>query len=154
LRQPVLQAAKAHYLAQPQVAAVFTAAELRRLPSPSAPPDEWSLAERFRASFDPERSGDLMVALKPHVTPIIDVSAYVATHGSAWNYDRRVPILFYRPGMGGFEQPLPVETVDILPTLAALMGLRVPPDEIDGRCLNLDPGGADTCLGSNAKPWR
>jgi alkaline phosphatase len=154
LRQPVLQAAKAHYLAQPQVAAVFTAAELRRLPSPSAPPDEWSLAERFRASFDPERSGDLMVALKPHVTPIIDVSAYVATHGSAWNYDRRVPILFYRPGSGGFEQPLPVETVDILPTLAALMGLRVPPDEIDGRCLNLDPGGADTCSGNTAKAWR
>ena len=43
---------------------------------------------------------------------------YVATHGSLWDYDRRVPILFWRKGMTGFEQPLSVETVDIAPTLA------------------------------------
>lgn len=146
LRQPVLEAARAHYLAHPQVAAVFTWAELRRLPPPTAPVDEWSLAERFRASFDPERSGDLLIAPKPQVTPIADPSrGYVATHGSPWNYDRRVPIVFYRPGMSAFEQPLPVETVDILPTLAALVGLSIPAGEIDGRCLDLDAGPGDTC---------
>jgi alkaline phosphatase len=145
LRARVLEAAKAHYLAHPQVAAVFTSAELRRLAAPTGPPDEWSLAERFRASFDPERSGDLLVALKPHITPISDSGGYVATHGSPWNYDRRVPLLFFRPGTRGFEQPLPVETVDILPTLAALIGLPIPPSEIDGRCLDLDLGAA-TCI--------
>jgi alkaline phosphatase len=145
LRGRVLESARAHYLAHAQVAAVFTAGELRRMPIPSAPPDEWSLAERFRASFDPERSGDLLVALKPHVTPIIDAHPYVATHGSPWNYDRRVPILFYRPGIVGFEQPLPIETVDILPTLAALIALPVPPSEIDGHCLDLDAGPDSTC---------
>jgi alkaline phosphatase len=145
LRPLVLEAAKAHYLAHPQVAAVFTSGELRRMPTPTGSPDEWSLAERFRASFDPERSGDLIVALKPHITPINDASSYVATHGSPWNYDRRVPLLFYRPGLESFEQPLPVETVDILPTLAALIGLSIPADEIDGRCIDLDPGQGDTC---------
>jgi len=145
LRARVLAAAKAYYLAQPQVAAVFTAPELRSLPSPAGPVDEWSLAERFRASFDPERSGDLLVALKPHVTPILDVGTYVATHGSPWNYDRRVPILFYRPGITGYEQALPAETVDILPTLAALIQLPIPAAEIDGRCLDLDGGAGDTC---------
>jgi alkaline phosphatase len=145
LRPLVLAAAKAHYLAHPQVAAVFTSAELRRMPMPTGSPDEWSLAERFRANFDPERSGDLTVALKAHITPISDPSGYVATHGSPWNYDRRVPLLIYRPGLPGFEQPLPVETVDILPTLAALLGLPVPADEIDGRCIDLDPGPGDTC---------
>ncbi len=138
IRSRVLEAAKAHYLAEPQVAGVFTAAELRRMPAPSGPVDEWSLAERFRAGFDPDRSGDLLVASKPHVTPIIDVSTYVATHGSPWNYDRRVPILFYQPGVAGFEQALPVETVDILPTLAALIQLPIPREEIDGRSLELD----------------
>jgi alkaline phosphatase len=147
LRPLVLEAAKAHYLAHPQVAAVFTSGELRRMPMPTGSPDEWSLAERFRASFDPERSGDLLVALKAHITPISDASSYVATHGSPWNYDRRVPLLFYRPGLEGFEQPLPVETVDILPTLAALIGLSIPADEIDGRCIDLDPGPGDTCEG-------
>jgi arylsulfatase A-like enzyme len=85
------------------------------------------------------------VLLKPHVTPISDPGSYVATHGSPWNYDRRVPILFYQPGRPGFEQPLPVETVDILPTLAALIGLPVPPAEIDGRCLDLNRGGGSSC---------
>ena len=146
LRARVLEAAKAHYLAHPQVAAVFTSTELRRLAAPTGPPDEWSLAERFRASFDPERSGDLLVALKPHITPISDPSGYVATHGSPWNYDRRVPLLFLRSGSRGFEQPLPVETVDILPTLAALIGLAIPASEIDGRCLDLDPDAANTCI--------
>jgi alkaline phosphatase len=144
-RARVLAAAKAHYLAHPQVAAVFTADELRRMPAPSGPVDEWSLADRFRASFDPDRSGDLMVASKPHVTPIVDVGGYVATHGSPWNYDRRVPILFYQPGISGFEQALPVETVDILPTLAALIHLPIPAAEIDGHCIDLDAGIGETC---------
>ena len=133
-------------LAHHQVAAVFTAEELRALPLPTRPADEWTLAERARAGFDPERSGDLIVLLKPHVTPIAAPGAgSVATHGSPWNYDRRVPILFWRPGATGFEQPLPVETVDILPTLAGLLGLSIPQEEMDGRCLDIDPTSGTTC---------
>ena len=69
----------------------------------------------------------------------------VATHGSPWDTDRRVPILFWRKGMQHFEQPLGVETVDILPSLAALIKLPVPKDQIDGRCLDLLPGAASSC---------
>jgi arylsulfatase A-like enzyme len=148
LRTRVLEAARAFYLSSPQVAAVFTAAELRRAPKPSGAVDDWSLAERFTASFDPERSGDLVIALKPHVTPLVDTRPYVATHGSPWNYDRRVPIVFYRPGSTGFEQPLPIQTVDILPTLAALIRLPIPAAEIDGHCVDLDPGSANLCAGA------
>lgn len=146
LRSRILDATRAMLLAHPQVAAVFTADELRKTPSPHAPVDEWTLADRARASFNPERSGDLIVFLKPHVTPIADgAKGNVATHGSPWNYDRRVPILFWWPGATGFEQPLPIETVDIMPTLAGLLKLPVPANEIDGRCLDLDPGAATTC---------
>jgi arylsulfatase A-like enzyme len=73
------------------------------------------------------------------------VKGYVATHGSAWDYDRRVPILFWRKGLTAFEQPQPVETVDILPTLASLIGLPIAPGSVDGRCLDLDAGSASTC---------
>jgi hypothetical protein len=145
-RQRVLREAVAAYRAHPQVAAVFTHAELAATPIPSGPPETWSLLQRARASFDADRSGDFVVLLKPRVTPLFDTShGYVATHGSPWDYDRRVPILFWRKGMTPFEQPLSVETVDIMPTLAALIGLRVPPGEIDGRCLDLDAGPASTC---------
>ena len=145
-RPRILQMARAHLLAHPQIAAVLTKEELRRVADPKPPVEEWDLAQRARASFDPERSGDLNVLLKPHVTPITKPGqGYVATHGSPWIYDRRVPILFYRPGTPGFEQPLSIETVDILPTLAALIDLKISAEEIDGRCIDLDRTAASTC---------
>jgi predicted AlkP superfamily pyrophosphatase or phosphodiesterase len=144
-REAVQAEAIRRYSAHPQVQAVLTRAQIMATPAPSSPPETWSLAERARASFDPERSGDLVVALKPRVTPIAKPGpGYVATHGSFWDYDRRVPILFWRKGMRGFEQPLSVETVDIAPTLAALIGIPVPV-AVDGRCLDLDSGPATTC---------
>jgi len=48
-------------------------------------------------------------------------------------------------GGAGFEQPLPVETVDIMPTLAALIGLPLVAGSVDGRCLDLDAGPGTTC---------
>ena len=47
--------------------------------------------------------------------------------------------------MTGFEQPLPVETVDIMPTLAALIGLPLAPGSVDGRCLDLIAGPESSC---------
>lgn len=135
--------------AHPQVAAVFTAQELAEAPLPTGSPQEWSLKQRARASFDAERSGDVVVLLERAVAPIPDPAAgYVATHGSPWDYDRRVPILFWRRGLPGFEQPAPVETVDIAPTLAAILGLSVPEGAFDGRCLDIDGGEANTCEAS------
>lgn len=145
-RPRVIAATKARLLANPKVAAVFTKDDFRGYQPSTAPVNEWSLLDRVAASYDPARSGDLVFLLKPYVTPIINPGAgYVATHGSAWDYDRRVPMLFWWPGIAGFEQPNPVATVDILPTLAALINLPVAPGEIDGRCLDLDGGPGDTC---------
>jgi predicted AlkP superfamily pyrophosphatase or phosphodiesterase len=143
-RPAVLKAAVMAYAAHPQVAAVFTAAQLRAAPEPKGPPESWTLIEKARASFDAERSGDLVVLLKPRITAIPDTQhTYVATHGSPWDYDRRVPILFWRKGMAGFEHPGSVETVDIAPTLAAQIGLAIP--RVDGKCLDLGGGQGAPC---------
>jgi hypothetical protein len=145
-RQRVIAEAVSVYKAHPQVEAVFTHAQLRAATNPSGPPDEWPLLQRAKASFDPERSGDFIVLLKPRVTPIAKPDrGYVATHGSPWDYDRRVPILFWRKGLRGYEQPLAVETVDILPTLAPFAGVTIPRGSIDGRCLDLAEGPETTC---------
>lgn len=145
-RARVLEAALRVYRAHPQVAAVYTRAEIEAEQVPDLPPDAWRPLQRLRASYDPERSGDFYVILRPRVTPIATVgTGSVATHGSVWDYDRRVPILFWRRGMRPFEQPLAVETVDIMPTLAGLIRLPLAAGSIDGRCLDLDAGPESTC---------
>ena len=131
---------------RPEVVAVYTRAEaLAGLPPKGKPVDELTLLERIAESTDAERSGDIMAVLKPYTTlgaPIV-LGDTIGGHGSVWNYDRRVPILFWWPGAEGFEQPVPVETVDIAPTLAAVAGVATP--VVDGRCLDLDRTAATTC---------
>ncbi|MBO9574897.1 MAG: alkaline phosphatase family protein [Sphingobium sp.] len=149
-RKKVLTAAAEILRANKQVAAVFTQAEISAAPEPAGPPESWTLLTEVKASFDPERSGDLVLLLKPRVTPVADASrGTVAGHGSAWDYDRRVPMLFWRKGLPQFEQPQGVETVDIMPTLAAQIGLALPPKGpgagYDGRCLDLSVGAPGSC---------
>jgi len=145
LRPQLLAAAKAKILAFPQIEAVLTADEIANTAAPRPPVDDWTLFEKARASYDRTRSGDLLVFLRPRVLADLPRPGRTTTHGSPWNYDRRVPMLFAYPGMIPHEEPLSVETVDILPTLAALIDLKIPKEEIDGRCLDLDAGPGDTC---------
>jgi predicted AlkP superfamily pyrophosphatase or phosphodiesterase len=143
-RKAVLAEAVARYTALPQVAGVLTRAQIAASSEPKGPPENWTLLQKARASFDPSRSGDFLVFLKPRVTAIPDaLKGYVATHGSPWDYDRRVPILFWRKGMAGFEHSGSVETVDIVPTLAAQIGLPV--TGVDGKCLDLGVGKGSPC---------
>lgn len=134
------------FRAFPQVEAVVTGEELAARPISKQAPDTWSMLDKLRASYNAQRSGDFIVVLKPRVTPIADTSrGYAATHGSVWDYDRRVPMLFWRKGLAGFEQPNAVMTVDILPTLASMIGMAVDANKIDGRCLDLLSGPESSC---------
>jgi predicted AlkP superfamily pyrophosphatase or phosphodiesterase len=145
-RAKAIAALKALPASNPDVAAVFTAEELAAAPLPKGEPGAWSLLDRARASYHPGRSGDVVVLLAPGVSPIPGPrEGIVATHGSPYDYDRRVPILFWRKGLVHFEQPYPVETVDIAPTLAAILGLPVEQGTFDGRCLDLDSSSRSTC---------
>jgi predicted AlkP superfamily pyrophosphatase or phosphodiesterase len=140
-RARLLAAAVAAYKADPQVEAVFTASQIAKFPVPTGDPVNWTLLQRERASFYPGRSGDFVVFLKKDITPIADTTRFIATHGSPYDYDRRVPILFWRPGAAGSTVERPVETTDILPTIASTIGLPVAPGSIDGHCLD-EPAGA------------
>lgn len=142
-----VQAAAVKWLsAQPQVQTVFTGAQIAASPAPAGPPDTWTLLQEAKASYDAQRSGDLIILLKPRVTPIVDpTKGYVSTHGSPWIYDRRVPILFWWKGASAFEQPLSIETVDIAPTLASIIKLPVKAGDMDGRCIDIVAGPVSNC---------
>lgn len=137
MREKVSAAARKRLVASPDVEAVFSRAEILAAAKPTHKPSEWSLIERVAASYDPARSGDLYVVLKRQVMPISDPgTGTIATHGTAWNYDRRVPILFYGKGMAADARTDEIETVDIVPTLAAISGLKLAAGDVDGKCLS------------------
>jgi hypothetical protein len=134
-RPRALGAAVARYKAHRQVEAVFTAAEIGRTAKPSGDPSRWNLVQRVRASFDPARSGDLYVVLKEGVSTVAKPAAgYVASHGTVWDYDRRVPVMFVAPGLRPAAPTAAVDTVDILPTVASWIGLKLAPGSVDGVC--------------------
>jgi predicted AlkP superfamily pyrophosphatase or phosphodiesterase len=144
-RRRVLNAAVALLRAEPDVAAAFTRDELLATPiREGAAPDELPLKERFAMSVYPGRSPDILAALQPAATLEAGrPNDHVAGHGSPWDYDRRVPVVFWWPGAAAQWRILPVGTVDIGPTLAAAVGVT-PPADIDGRCLPL-PGSGVSC---------
>jgi predicted AlkP superfamily pyrophosphatase or phosphodiesterase len=144
-QKKVVDALLMHLAKHPQVAALYDAKALAKVPMPQGDPQDWTMVQRVRASFDPARSGQVLMMTKRGVVPGDPNPGYTATHGSPWDYDRRVPMLFWRKGMAGYEQPDPVETVDIAPTLASLIGLSAPAGTWDGRCLDIDGAQADTC---------
>ncbi|MCJ2184872.1 alkaline phosphatase family protein, partial [Novosphingobium sp. 1949] len=141
----VISALLAILKANPQIEGAFSADEILAQPMPEGHPQDWTLLQKVRASFVPGRSGDVQMLTRRGVVPGKAKPFKVATHGSPWDYDRRVPMLFWRKGMAGFEQPNPVETVDIAPTLAATVGLAEPTGTWDGRCLDIDGMEADSC---------
>lgn len=100
-------------------------------------PANSSFLSRLRNSFDPDRSGDVLVVFKP-MTIMWKVDRYhVTTHGSPFDYDRRVPLVFWGPWRKTHRIE-PVRIVDLASTLGHELRLS-PGHEIDGKVLNLEP---------------
>jgi len=126
---------------QPEVIEAFDVNSLLTAePAPAdASPEEISIKERMRRSAYPGRSGDIAIAFKPDLVPASAGATYVSTHGSPWDFDRRVPIIFWWKDGAPRERILPLDTVDIAPTIAAVTGVK-PPADVDGRCRPLGAG--------------
>jgi arylsulfatase A-like enzyme len=120
----VVARTQAYLEEQPAVEQVWTRAEIES--------DDGEFAALYRHSYDPERSGDLVVQLAP--TCLISSYGSGTTHGTPYLYDRAVPLVFFGPGISPARVPGHAATVDIAPTLAHRLGVPTPPD-LDGRVL-------------------
>ncbi len=137
LRSQVLAAAIELLNGEPQVALAVARDELLAEPVPASDnPEELSLRQRLRLSAVAGRSPDILRAWQSGLTGQGRVGGAISSHGSPWDYDRRVPIVFWWPGAQGQERFLPMRTIDIAPTLANLIGVK-PDAPIDGRCMDL-----------------
>jgi len=83
---------------------------------------EDEIGRRVMNGFYERRSADIFVLLEPYWM----FSAHGTTHGSAFDYDTHVPVIFMGPGIkaGRFDDTIAVN--DIAPTLATLLGIATP----------------------------
>ncbi|MFT3820521.1 MAG: alkaline phosphatase family protein [Rubrivivax sp.] len=116
----VAEAARATLAAEPAVVAAYTRQELESGSRAGAP-----FFDAMARSWHRERSGDVQYALKPNW--MFTSSSSNATHGSPHPYDTHVPILMYGPRwLKAARVDQRVETADLAPTLARLLGVATP----------------------------
>jgi predicted AlkP superfamily pyrophosphatase or phosphodiesterase len=83
--------------------------------------------------FSPDRSPDLVIQLPPwHVLAVPSGT----THGSPYPYDRRIPLVFYGPGISAGRSYERASSTDAVPTLLDRLGIAVPAG-LDGVVLDL-----------------
>ncbi|MBD3648937.1 MAG: hypothetical protein HUJ31_16135, partial [Pseudomonadales bacterium] len=126
--EEVVQSIETRLEAEPVVDKIWTRREIFEGTSKEA--------QLYRNSLVHDKSGDLM--LQVHQGCLIGTDEG-SQHGTPYWYDRHVPLIFYGWGVDSARVDGPAHTIDIAPTLARLIGLRIPV-EVDGRPLPLDDG--------------
>jgi len=90
--------------------------------------------ELYRAvtrNFHPKRSGDVFIVFEPNwFINDFDGLTVASTHGSPWQYDTYVPIVFAGADLQAQVIDRKVYTVDVAPTLSAYMNIKAPSGSI------------------------
>lgn len=107
--------------AHPYIASALTADELRERRSLTGP------ARAMALGFMPQRCGDVLYILRPGFFEFEPgLNGKGTTHGSAWNYDTHVPVLFFGRGVVPGEVLRRTSITDIAPTVSAIVGMALP----------------------------
>jgi predicted AlkP superfamily pyrophosphatase or phosphodiesterase len=85
------------------------------------------IARRWVHQFPAQSNVQMVITLTPYSL----FTGIVATHGSPYDYDSNVPLIFFGPWFAPRRYPEFVRTVDLAPTLAAVAGVK-PGERIDG----------------------
>lgn len=124
------------------IEAVWTRGEIEALPpgpTPAPGSPGW-LPALYRNTFHPERSPDVLLQAAPDFLPI---AGSHTTHASPHPHDTHVPLVLWGRGLAAGTVSRPVLTVDLAPTLAALLDVPTP-DDLAGRPLPAVGAGSDT----------
>jgi len=113
----VESAAAAVLRGQSHVARVYTRTQLLNDAVQSDP-----VGAALRNGFNAQRSGSLVMLLEPYWT----TAATGANHGSPYDYDTHVPMLFLGPRIKAGHYDMNVAPNDIAPTLATILDIETP----------------------------
>lgn len=81
------------------------------------------VAQMLQKGYYYKRSGDVIVVLDP---AWIDFAPYGTTHGSGFNYDTHVPLIWYGQGIPVGTSYKRQQITDIAPTLSFLLNIGLP----------------------------
>jgi hypothetical protein len=109
----------------PNVARVYTRDQLARNQVPGDPMDR-----RVLNGFHAQRASDLFIVNEPYYM----FEEKGTSHGTPYNYDAHVPIVFLGPGIKPGKYTSRAAVNDIAPTLASLLEVEVPSGSV-GRVL-------------------
>jgi predicted AlkP superfamily pyrophosphatase or phosphodiesterase len=121
-QETVERAVAGEIMRLPGVALAISSTALARGAYPDMP-----IIRSVLNNYNPSRSGDVFVVFEPH-SFINDFDGLTVTshHGSPWNYDTFVPLIFAGYGLEPRRVARRVETVDLAPTLSAILELKPP----------------------------
>lgn len=109
---------KRAWAALPYVAAAYTREELL-----AAPPTGDDQLAMMRRSYRAEGDRDVVFIVQPYFTV---KSGNGTSHGSPYDYDQHVVLVWRGPGVPAGERTERVAVDDLAPTLAALLGVPAP----------------------------
>jgi hypothetical protein len=85
----------------------------------------------IKRNYHPKRSGDIYVVFEPNVfINDFDGLTVASTHGSPWNYDTYVPVIFAGAGLSPATVSRAVTPYDIAPTIATYLKIKPPSGSI------------------------
>ena len=93
--------------------------------------DNDQIINRIKNMIHPELSPDVFGVLSPGY---LFRSPYGTSHGTPYDYDTKVPLIFSKKGRQKKKINLKTSTVDIAPTIAKLLGISIF-ESIDGKIL-------------------
>lgn len=125
-RQEIERAGCEAALTFPAVGKCFTRTQLLFGP---LPPGAYS--EQAARGFNAERSGDMVIVVKPYYMQRSEIGT---THSTPYSYDTHVPVIFYGADVAAGSYANPSSPSDIAPTLSSLLGIE-PPSNTIGRVL-------------------
>ncbi len=91
-----------------------------------------SFSRRMRNMIHPQKSADVIIVYKKNYCSRYPLGS---THGTPYDYDTHVPLIFSNLNIKSQKVERSVATVDIAPTIARTVGARIP-DEVDGIVLS------------------
>jgi phosphopentomutase len=85
-------------------------------------------------SYSPQRGGDLFIVTKPGY---MDGYATGTTHGTLYNNDAHIPLLWYGNGIKKGQINSVNYMTDIAPTISTLLGIQMPSGSIGNPILEV-----------------